>query len=806
VIKRKKVNFFNHFTSIQKTLKEKIMNYTRILILFQLFFQLLIADVFEGYTLFTPGQGGGGGGNSTTYLMDHNSNVIHTWAHNRSPASMPYLFPDSTIIYPYRVPNPSMNAGGVGGGISKLTWDGTTLWDYQFANDTYQHHHDVEPLPNGNVLIIVWERKTAAEAYAMGRQTINNPLNQMWSEAVLELDPETGNVVWEWHLWDHLCQDVSSSYPNYVNVSEHPELFDINNGNVGNSGGPGGANADWMHLNAIAYHAELDQIVLSSRHQDEIFIIDHSTTTEEASGHSGGNSGMGGDLLYRWGNPQNYDRGNNTDHILDAQHGVNWIPSEYPGEGNFILFNNGHTNNASAVLEFIPPLNSNGTYDVSPNEPFGPENAIWVYTAGSSLQSDVQSGAFRLPNGNTLITEADDAYIFEVNSSGSVQWTYTHPGNDIMIARAQKYGLDYFDQNNEMTVIVDYAADWNMVGLPVFVENPSHTILFPDAVEGTLYSFSGGYIQENELTAGIGYWLRFLQSGMTQITGGPVNELIISLNVDWNLISGFSFPVSINSIFDPQNLIVPGTIYGFDEGYVNVDELVPGQGYWLRSTEEGEITLSSTPSAGRPKSFQPPQHANTLRIGSQMLYFGTEIENPLSLSLPPKPPIGAIDFRFSGDTKLCSEDECLLEVMNDGQPLTFECEIIDGEVWEIINESGNVFECSSISVIELSGESETFVLRKSASLPTPLEFALFPAHPNPFNPTTTINFNVPELSLVNLVIYNIQGQLVEPLVEKLFSSGKHTVQWNASEFSSGVYFLRLETENFNTTQKIVFMK
>ena len=133
------------------------MNYTWTFILFQLSFILLKADVYEGYVIFTPGQGGGGGGgNSTTYLMDHNSNEVHSWSHNRPPASMPYLFSDSTIIYPYRVPNPSMNSGGVGGGISKLSWDGSTLWDYQFANDTYQHHHDVEPLPDGHVLIIVW--------------------------------------------------------------------------------------------------------------------------------------------------------------------------------------------------------------------------------------------------------------------------------------------------------------------------------------------------------------------------------------------------------------------------------------------------------------------------------------------------------------------------------------------------------------------------------------------------------------------------------------------------------------------------
>jgi len=370
-------------------------------------------------------------------------------------------------------------------------------------------------------------------------------------------------------------------------------LFDINNGNVGNSGGPGGANADWMHINAIAYNAELDQIILSSRHQDEIFIIDHSTTTEEAAGHSGGNSGMGGDLLYRWGNPQNYDRGNNSDHILDAQHGVNWIPSGSPGAGNLILFNNGHTNNSSAVLELVTPINPDGSYTISENQPFGPENPVWTYSSGSTIQSDVQSGAFRQPNGNTLITEADDAYIFEVNSAGSVQWSYTHPGNDIMIARAQKYGLDYFDQYSESILTIDYFENWNLVGLPLIVEYQNVPSLFPDAIEGTLYSFSGGYVLDNELNIGTGYWLRFFQSGETQITGYSVDEIVLNLNEDWNLISGLSSIISVSSIYDPQNLIIPGTIFGFENGYVNSDEMIPGKGYWIRANSAGTITIQN---------------------------------------------------------------------------------------------------------------------------------------------------------------------------------------------------------------------
>ena len=225
---------------------------------------------------------------------------------------------------------------------------------------------------------------------------------------------------------------------NYGVVFDHPELFDINLGNIGGGGGPGGANADWMHLNAISYNADFDQIVLSTHHHDEIFVIDHSTTTAEAASHSGGYYGKGGDFLYRWGNPQNYDRGNNSYHIIGSQHSINWIPEGYPGEGNFILFNN----EGNEALEFAPPVDENGNYYMEDGQPFGPSSETWT---SPYISTQMQGGAFRLPNGNSLVTDCDDAVIKEFTESGTIVWSYTHSGNNPNIARAQRYPLDAFD-------------------------------------------------------------------------------------------------------------------------------------------------------------------------------------------------------------------------------------------------------------------------------------------------------------------------------------------------------------------------
>ena len=72
----------------------------------------------------------------------------------------------------------------------------------------------------------------------------------------------------------------------------------------------------------------------------------------------------------------------------------------------------------------------------------------------------------------------------------------------------------------------------------------------------------------------------------------------------------------------------------------------------------------------------------------------------------------------------------------------------------------------------------------------PEEFALFPAYPNPFNPVTTISYQITEPAFVKLSIYDISGRLVEKLVSENKKSGYYSVNWNADRVGSGIYFYR----------------
>tara|TARA_Y100000590_G_scaffold449254_1_gene587098 strand:+ start:32 stop:1507 length:1476 start_codon:yes stop_codon:yes gene_type:complete len=487
--------------------------------------------------------------------------------------------------------------GGVGGRIQHITWDGTVLWDYIISNEIYQHHHDIQPLPNGNVLIVAWERHTSEEAFAMGRLEIENPLNEFWAEAIFEVQPEGlngGSVVWEWHVWDHFVQDIDPELPGYGVISEHPELININYATVGSSGGGGGGqpHADWLHINAVDYNEELDQIIFSSPRMNEFYIIDHSTTSQEASGHTGGNSGMGGDFLYRWGNPRVYDRGTEGDQKFFVIHGVNWIQEGAPGFGNILYYVNGNNRpegQYSTVEELVPPVNSQGLYEINPNQAFGPESAHWVFDDDQGFYSQMQSGAFRQLNGNTIISVAQYRRIFEVNMDGAIVWDYVFSAQEGIIARAQKYATDYFISS--ITLTVSNIEGWNLVGLPVVVSDPSQIEVFPGSIQSTMYGYDGSYYSTETFTLGRGYWLMFGGETNTQITGTANSSAVVQLNEGWNLISGSSSSVYTLNIVDLENLIIPDTIYGFSESYIQTDVLTPGYGYWLKSSGDGVIII-----------------------------------------------------------------------------------------------------------------------------------------------------------------------------------------------------------------------
>lgn len=403
-------------------------------------------EAWPGYTLLDPM------GTGNTYLIDACGQVVQSWSSEYNSGGACYLLDDGSLLRGCRI-NGAFAGGGTGGRLEQRSWEGDLVWSLDFANDSMHHHHDVAWMPNGHVLVLAWESRSAQEAAAAGR--VNPQL--MWPESITEIQPTLpagGEVVWEWHAWDHLVQNTDATLDHFGEPSDHPELLDVNHAAVGGGGGPGGANSgDWMHANAVNYNADLDQIAVSSRRFNEVWILDHNTTTEEAQGAQG-------DLLYRFGNPAAYGLGDEDDQVLFGQHDVQWVPAGHPDAGSLVVYNNGDGRpgcNCSSIDVWSPPVNGEGTYEWTAGMPFGPESLDWSYpeVQTPTFFSPNISGVQPLPNGNYLICEGAEGHLFEVTQEGSVVWDYINPEgnfgpvpqgsnpNQNSVFRAYRYGMDH---------------------------------------------------------------------------------------------------------------------------------------------------------------------------------------------------------------------------------------------------------------------------------------------------------------------------------------------------------------------------
>jgi len=380
-----------------------------------------------GYTLVSPLQ------SRSTFLIDMNGRVAKAWNTDSTPSSLAYLLANGNLLRAGLAPNaPFGQTAGGGGKMQEFNWDGELVWDFAFGTATATQHHDFLRLPNGNVLLLVKERKTAAEAITAGRIPNTVEGTEVQPDSLIEIKPvgkTGGEVVWEWHLWDHLIQDHDKEKANYGDVAAHPERVDINFNVVAGRR----ANPDWTHFNAVDYNADLDQIVVSLRNFSEIWIIDHSTTTREASGSTGGRGGKGGDLLYRWGNPRAYRAGTADDQKLYGQHNAHWIPKGLAGAGHLLIYNNGDTRPGtkySSIEEIALPVDANGRYALGADKKYGPDRVFWSYSAPNpaDFYSVNISGVQRLSNGNTLICAGAPGIIFEITPEKKVVWQYNMPG------------------------------------------------------------------------------------------------------------------------------------------------------------------------------------------------------------------------------------------------------------------------------------------------------------------------------------------------------------------------------------------
>lgn len=451
---------------------------------------------FDGFTLFAPTH------NTTTYLVDNCGELIHSWPSQYMPGLSCYLLEDGTLLRTARIPG----TDGGSGLVEMIDWSGNVIWSHSVFSSHDKQHHDIDLLPNGNILIIVRHKILQADLVQAGGTTAEP---HIFSEQIVEIEPDLVNggakVVWEWKAWDHIIQDADSTKSNYGSVSQNPQLIDVNF--------LPHATSDWLHANAVDYNADLDQIIFSVRDFSELWIIDHSTTTAEAATSSGGKYGKGGDLLYRWGNPQAYKQGSANDQKIFMQHDTQWIPDTLQDGGKIMLFSNqtgavpGQEYSTIEVIQ--PPIDSSGNYTYNGGA-YGPINSHWTYkaTTPTDFYSKFLSGTQRLPNGNTLICAGIGGRLFEVDGNNDVVWEYVNPVNDLgplvqnsipgknNVFRCYRYPRNYKAFNGKTLTPQGFIESGSMftcdlhlppTGTDLIQNEESQVVLYPNPASDFLY-------------------------------------------------------------------------------------------------------------------------------------------------------------------------------------------------------------------------------------------------------------------------------------------------------------------------------
>lgn len=394
--------------------------------------------------------------------------------------------------------------------------------------------------------------------------------------------------------------------------------------------------------------------------------------------------------------------------------------------------------------------------------------------------------------------------------------------------------------HHPLKIVNRNAGGWQAVSVPYGLSDYYYKSIFPTCT--TAYKFDGTYISVDTLENGPAYWVNFPSSSQRLVYQGDLIEYLeILVDSGWNFTGSIPYVIPRpNVASDPPGIIEYIFRYDNPGNYVFLTSnhhLGGGLGYWTKTTGSGNIILDRYAESSPLPKIDSFSEINLNEMDkfiitdangySQILYVSnTDIDTALlniNIDLPPFFPELDFDSRFEyGEyVKKVSADSGEIDlnilIHTTSYPINLGWELNPGNGinYSFINDSGT----GKISITLTENGNRTFnnlndnrirlyaqAQKINGSTNLPSSYMLHQNFPNPFNPFTSIKYDIPNRSDVSLIVYDILGRKVKELVNTMQQAGSYEVQFDASQLASGVYIYQLIAEKYLSSKKMILLK
>jgi PKD repeat protein len=362
---------------------------------------------------------------------------------------------------------------------------------------------------------------------------------------------------------------------------------------------------------------------------------------------------------------------------------------------------------------------------------------------------------------------------------------------------------------------VNVKSGWNILSVPLIAADMKFTNLFPLATT-LAYTFNGtGYVAFDSAKISKGYWLKFGRDTTYRIVGVSITPKNIPVISGWNMIGPFDENIPVASIISIPSGIVSTFYFQYNNGYIQVDTLKAGKGYWVKTSTAG-ILMKNIAENMIVENAKQSDNLNSFtkfiitdnNSNISNLFLGNTTQSSSNYDLPPVPPNGIFDVRFGSDKFVESYGQSIDVRLNSvAYPIKIKAENLNRHNFRIkdkINGSIVNILIEDETEIEINSGLDNLLLIDENLLPDSYE--LSQNYPNPFNPTTKIKYQLPVDGNVKIIIFDMLGKEVQTLVNGFEKAGSYELTFNGINLASGIYFYKMQSENFSDLKRMILIK